>query len=152
MPEPVSPLLETEQIQLLTQIGFIAAARADAKRAEVIFGALSRVRADRAFPHIGLAVAWLNAGRAATAVAHLRSVQLPEGDDQDLLQAFLGLALQLDSRAAEAERVLRAVAARTDAAHPSEGATLARRLLGESPSTPAAHPTSLDTLAVFGQR
>jgi len=138
---PLAALLDSDDIQLLTQTGFIAAGRADVQRAERIFGALALARPQHDFPHVGMAAALLNAGRPADAAARLGSVQLPPGDAADMVQAFHGLALQLDRRPGEATRVLRAVAARAqNAATPSEGARLACKLLGEPPLQPnAAH-------------
>ena len=129
-------MLDPDDVNLLTQIGFLAAARGDAKRAEVIFGALLRVRAERAFAHVGLAMTWLNAGRAGDAVAHLRNVRLADKEDNDLVQAFLGLALQLDARASEAQRVLTSVAQTAENTHATEGALLAQRLLGQIKPAP----------------
>ena len=146
-------MLDPDDVNLLTQIGFLAAARGDAKRAEVIFGALLRVRAERAFAHVGLAMTWLNAGRAGDAVAHLRNVRLADKEDNDLVQAFLGLALQLDARASEAQRVLSGVAQTAENTHATEGALLAQRLLGQSATTPqAAHPTTGPSAFALGQR
>ena len=135
-------LLDPDDIRLLTQIGFMAAARADVQRAEVIFGALLHVRPERSFSHIGMATALLNAGRAGDAVTCLEKARLPPGEDADMVQAILGLALQLDARASEATRVLRAVAMTApepqDNSMPaSEGTLLARRLLGETPADDA---------------
>ena len=146
-------MIDPDDVNLLTQIGFLAASRGDAKRAEVIFGALLRVRAERAFPHIGLAMTWLNAGRAGDAVAHLRNVSLADKEDNDLVQAFLGLALQLDARASEAQRVLTSVAQTAENTHATEGALLAQRLLGQSATTPqTAHPTTGPSAFALGQR
>lgn len=142
MPDPQPLLLETEDVQLLTRIGFIAAGRADVKRAEVIFGALSRVRPERAFAYVGLAVACLNAGRAADAVAHLEKAQPAAGEEADMVRAFLGLSLQLDARASEATRVLRQLASTPNDTEPTEGAALAKRLLGEVTPAPATFSTS----------
>lgn len=138
---PPVATLDSDDIRLLTQTGFIAAGQADVQRAERIFGALALVRPQHDFPHVGMAAALLNANRPAEAAARLGSVQLPPGDAADMVQAFHGLALQMDRRPAEATRVLRAVAARAqNAATPSEGARLACKLLGEpSPHPPVAH-------------
>lgn len=132
MKKPV--LLETEDIRLLTQIGFIASGRADVQRAEVIFSALLHDRADRAFPYLGIATALLNAGRTGEAVMHLERAALPAGEEADMVQAFLGLSLQLDARASESLRVLRKVAQQYESAPPTPGSLLAQRLLGEQPS------------------
>jgi len=112
----------------------MASARADVKRAERIFGALLRVRPERAFGHIGMATALLNAGRPGDAAARLASARTSAGEESDLVHAFLGLALQLDGRAGEAMRVLRPVAARGDngsTTETTEGVRLAQRLLGQ---------------------
>lgn len=115
----------------------MASARADIQRAERIFGALLRVRPDRAFAPIGLATALLNAGRAGDAVARLADARPSPGEETDVVQAFLGLALQLDGRAGEAMRVLRPLATRGDnqslASPVTDGVRLARRLLGHPP-------------------
>ena len=89
-----------------------------------------------------MATALLNAGRAGDAVTCLEKARLPPGEDADMVQAILGLALQLDARASEATRVLRAVAMTApepqDNSMPaSEGTLLARRLLGETPADDA---------------
>ena len=119
--------LDSDDIHLMTQVGFIAAGRADVHHAERIFGALALARPQHDFPHVGMAAALLNAGRP--------------GDATDMVQAFHGLALQLDRRPGEATRLLRAVAARAqNIATPSEGARLACKLLGEPPHhPPVAH-------------
>ena len=104
-------LVTSEDVQLLTQVGFIAAGRADVERAEAIFGALLAVRPRRAFAHVGLACARMNAGDAGAAARALERA-LPgvaEGEDADTVQAFLGLALQLDGRLGESRRVLQEV-------------------------------------------
>ncbi|KQO20771.1 hypothetical protein ASF11_24740 [Acidovorax sp. Leaf76] len=119
----------------------MASARADVQRAERIFGALLRVRPDRAFGHIGMATALLNAGRAGDAATRLSDARTSAGEDTDLVQAFLGLALQLDGRAGEAMRVLRPVAARGDngsTADTTEGVRLAQRLLGQPAGIPGS--------------
>lgn len=143
-------MLDPDDIRLLTQIGFIAAARADVQRAEVIFGALLCVRPERSFGHIGIATALLNAGRASDAVMQLEHAQLRPGEDADMVQAFLGLALQLDARASEAMRVLRNVAklggSTAENLTLTEGALLAQRLLGETPQG-----TATTVAATLGQ-
>ena len=79
-------------------------------------------------------MALLNAGRAGDAVAYLqKQAQMPAGEEADLVNAFLGLALQQDARANEATRTLRSVAPDAKNTNPSEGALLAQRLLGERP-------------------
>lgn len=126
-------LVTSEDVQLLTQVGFIATGRADVERAEAIFGALLAVRPRRAFAHVGLACARMNAGDAGAAARALERA-LPgvaEGEDADTVQAFLGLALQLDGRLGESRRVLQEVVRRAQPAEDNDGLRLARRMLGE---------------------
>ena len=121
-------------------MGFIAAGRADVPRAERIFGALRHVRPARAFAHVGLASALLNAGRPAEAAQGLERAlpQLAPGEDGDTARAFLGLALQLDGRSSESQRMLRDLLHNAPPGTDNGGLRMARRMLGE----PAPSPSS----------
>lgn len=125
--------MDSDAIRLLTEIGFLAAGKADVDRARRIFDALALVRPDRAFPFIGSATALLNTGRAREAAMLLFKAKagLPAGNESDMVAAFLGLALQLDGRNGESVHVLRHLADAPDH-EKSEGWRLARRLLGEN--------------------
>ena len=75
-------------------------------------------------------------GDAGDAGAAARALEraLPgvaEGEDADTVQAFLGLALQLDGRLGESRRVLQEVVRRAQPAEDNDGLRLARRMLGE---------------------
>lgn len=122
---------DSSDIQLLTQVGFLAAGRGDVPRALRIFEALVVLRPDRAFGFVGMASALMNAGRAAEAVQRLQPVCLPDGPEADMLDSFKGLALQLCGRSGESTYLLRQIVRRAIPAAPSEGAQLAARLLGE---------------------
>lgn len=118
-------------------MGFIAAGRADLPRAECIFGALMRVRPQRAFAYVGLSSAWLNAGHAAQAAQVLERARphLAAGEDADTVGAFWALALQMDGRSSESQRVLQSL---LDVAAPgadNDGLRLARRMLGQPVDT-----------------
>jgi len=140
-------LPEAADVQLLTQVGFLAAARGDAPRALRIFEALALLRPERAFVYVGLAATLLNAGRAMEAVQRLQAVRLPPGPETDMLDAFKGLALQLADRSGESTYVLRQVVNRARPGRACEGALLAARLLGEdlSPS-PGPEPEPIPAL------
>ena len=98
-------ILESHDVRLLTGVGFLAAARGDVRRSEVIFGALERIRPAGAYCYVGLAMAYLNAGRGDDAVQVLqRGLSAVEPDDQGDVQAFRGLALQLAGRASASRR------------------------------------------------
>lgn len=140
-------LPEAADVQLLTQVGFLAAGRGDAPRALRIFEALALLRPERAFVYVGLAATLLNAGRAMEAVQRLQAVRLPPGPETDMLDAFKGLALQLADRSGESTYVLRQVVNRARPGRACEGALLAARLLGEdlSPS-PGPEPEPISAL------
>ena len=100
-------LLDADEIKLLTEIGFLAAARADVGRAEVIFSALQSIRPHRNFAYVGLAMTYLNADRADEAVKVLtRGAALVDDHDLHELEAIRALALQMAGRAGESQRVL----------------------------------------------
>lgn len=122
---------DASDIQLLTQVGFLAAGRGDVPRALRIFEALALLRPDRAFAFVGLTSALMNAGRASEAVQRLQSVSLPAGPEADMLDSFQSLALQLAGRPGESTYLLRQIVSRSRHAPASEGALLASRLLGE---------------------
>ena len=99
--------IDAGDIRLLTEVGFLAAARGDVKHAEIIFGALEVVRPHNNFPYVGLGVAYLNAGHADKAVQTLaRGVGLIDAQDAEELVAFHALALQLAGRTSESQRAL----------------------------------------------
>lgn len=123
MPAPLPPPLLPPDVQLLTEIGFVAAAAGLHKQSLKVFNSLGLLRPHRAFPYIGQATTFLNEGQhdaAENALRHGRRVlddkaAHEQGDDQDLallnedralLAAFHGLALQLSHRSAEAARAL----------------------------------------------
>lgn len=120
-------VLEADAARLLTEVGFVAAARGDVARADAIFGALRMLRPGQAYPLIGLAVARMNAGLAGEAVALLEQACHGGVEDRELLQAWRGFALQLDGKAGQSLRVLNE-AARGE----GPGAQLARGLLGQA--------------------
>lgn len=88
-------------------MGFLAAARGDVRNAEVIFRALERIRPAANFPYVGMAAALMNAGKPDEAVRVLdRGLKAACPQDQQELQVFRGLALQLAGRTCESQRAL----------------------------------------------
>jgi len=118
-------LLSADDARLLTEVGFLAAASGDVAHAERIFHALARLRPGRAYPQVGLAVAWMNAGRAADAVVLLEKAQANDPEERATLDAWRGFALQLAGRSSESRRVLDTLAALE-----GDAGRLARGLLG----------------------
>jgi len=151
MTEPSAPpdraLPDSQDVRLLTEIGFLAAVKGDVMRAEKIFSALLLFRPGKAFAHVGLAVALMNAGRAGDAVAHLTAATPDPGEDAEMVQTMLGLALQLDGRSHQSQQVLRKLVGPPAACNAaSDSARLARKLLGEHPEGTNATPSSFFAL------
>ena len=100
-------MLESEDIRLLTEVGFLASSNADIARAEAIFGILRELRKTSSFPYIGLAMAYLNAGKAEDAVRSLElAADVVASDVRPELDAFRGLALQMAGRLSESKKAL----------------------------------------------
>jgi len=118
-------VLEAGDARFLTEIGMLAAGRGDVTHADTIFNALRRLRPDRAYPLVGLAVARLNSGRAAEAARLLQDADLADPQERAVARAWCGLALQLAGRGAESRRALAEAAAL-----PGDGGVLARQMLG----------------------
>lgn len=120
-----SAVLAPDEVRLLTEVGFLAAAAGDVARAENIFGALGRIRPDRLFPSLGLAIAWMNAGRASDAADLLEKAACADSEEQAICAAWRGFALQLAGRSAQSRSVLQKAVEDHGAS-----ATFARGLLG----------------------
>lgn len=131
-------LPESDDVQLLTQAGFLAAGRGNVAAALRIFEALALLRPEQAFGFVGLGSALMNAGRVNEAVQRLQSVRLPPGPEADMLDSFKGVALQLAGRHSESRFLLRQLVLRARSGTPSPGARLAALLLGEALEAPAA--------------
>jgi len=105
-------LLDSAEIRLLTEVGFLAAAKADVRRAEVIFASLELLRPNGAFVYCGLAFAYLNAALYEPCVAVLdKGLQRVAPEDVSVLQSIRALALGWAGRASESERALAAAGA-----------------------------------------
>lgn len=85
--------VSTEEIRLLSSIGFMAAKSGCLVPAVRIFEALAVLRPVAAFPFIGLAVAYLAVGMAGEAVHVLRDRALKACADTTELKMWLSLAL-----------------------------------------------------------
>jgi len=144
-------ILAAEEVRLLSEIGFLAAASPVLQgESERLFRQLVELRPRRAFPYIGLATGWLNRGRpdeAASVMAEgARRQAAPWGDeptdrdryapieDPAMMQVFHGMTLLAASRIAEGQQVLGTLLESCD--HPP-AVRLAEGLLGRSPNAQA---------------
>lgn len=115
-----------EQVRTLTEVGMMAAGHGYTAEATAIFESLRVLRPQRPFAYVGLAVTSLNSGKPEEAVRVLEREGLVACPGDGEIRAFLGLALRLAQRPAEAQRVLEALLAEQPEA---DGARLARALL-----------------------
>ena len=123
------PPLCSDEIKLLTEVGFLAASRGEVAQAEGIFSGLQRLRPERGFSYIGLAVALLNNRRYDQAATLLfEALERVNSDERDEVNAFLGLALQLGGRTSESLRALQA----------ASKSHLAQMMLGQCAAAPVA--------------
>ncbi len=103
-------LVDSNEVRLLTEIGFLASARGDTRRAQRIFDALERIRPANAAVYVGLALAYLNRGDADEALRVLdRGLLSVAAADVDVfvLHAFRAIAFQFAGRSSERLRALR---------------------------------------------
>lgn len=113
-------LLSGDDMRLLTEIGMLGAGAGLPLRAstETLFRKLMVLRPSRDFAYIGLACTYLNLGRPDDAVRVLeRGLQIMDStaddtptSDRAMVQAFLGMALLMARRTAEAMALLNTLA------------------------------------------
>lgn len=155
--QAVSPqtalVLESNEIRTLTEVGFLAAGNGRLDEALDIFNALRLIRPDRAFPLVGLAVAYLNAGQATNAVTLLENVRLPQRSEQAECDTWLGFALQQSGHQHAAHKTLQTVLDSTKGAAtntsdvPSPQTTALAHALLERNAANMARPNT-DNLAI----
>lgn len=131
-PSPAPDILQSDEVKLLVQVGFLASGYADVPRAENIFHALMLFRPKKAVAYIGVATALMNAGAAGEAARRLEAIRLPNQEEEDLIRTFHGLALRLDGRQSESVKMLRtAISEHPGQESVNDGARLAKKLLGD---------------------
>lgn len=130
-------VLDSADVRLLNEIAMIGAGAGASVRSqtEQIFQGLMALRPERDFPYIGLASAHINQQRPDEAVRVLErglrimltSEKQPPPTDLAMVKAFLGLALLMSRRTAEAVALLQTLL--KDTQHPP-AVRIARGLLG----------------------
>lgn len=139
---------DRDEMRLLAEVGFLAAANAQLPAARRIFTALRLLRPDSVLPFIGLAVVSSHEGRPEEAVRLLAEDALRQIPRDEELRAFLGLSLVEAGRFAEAGKVLRELAPPPGSAEPHLrlAAGLLRNLEGARP--PSVPRPSMPRLAI----
>ena len=102
---------DTELLQLLMEIGYVAVGSGMTPAAEALFQAVRAARPNSDSPIIGLAVARLNVGDHTEALRLLGQDAAKLSPPSELARAFYGLALRKAGSRAESENVLRNVLA-----------------------------------------
>ena len=97
--------VDDEMIDLLVELGLIASGYRLTGEADTIAVGLQRERPDSTRPHLIRAMSQLNAGNAAGAVRELHEQALKIDSGDIMVKAFLALALHVEGRATERDRI-----------------------------------------------
>jgi predicted Zn-dependent protease len=98
--------LASQEIRLLAELGFIAAASGQVVTATTIFDALIRLRSKKAFPYVGKAVALLYVGSIPSAIELLSRASKVVETDQEQIWIYLALAFQCMGDVGKARKIL----------------------------------------------
>lgn len=111
---PEASMLSAEEIQLLTEIGFLGAGYGLTVPAERLFQGLQVLRPGRGFPAIGLAMCLLSKGDGEGAAKLLEQALPTAGEDGEMVKAFQGYALLTAKHTHQARTLLALAAAGAD--------------------------------------
>ncbi len=97
---------DTNLVQLLMEIGYLAAGYGFYKEANTIFKGVRAARPKSEFPFIGMAVVKMNQGKYHDAIAVLNDHALRNNPESGLAKSFLGLALKLAGDTRKSREIL----------------------------------------------
>jgi predicted Zn-dependent protease len=121
--------IDDDTVKLLAEIALMAGGYGMTSRADTIVVGLEQARPNNERPHLLRAITRLNAKDTATAERILREQALRVNPNSAMSKAFLGIALHMQGRTNERDRVLNEVIAADD---DEEAVKIARDLLGNS--------------------
>jgi tetratricopeptide (TPR) repeat protein len=98
--------LASNEIRLLAELGFMAAASGQVATATEIFESLIRLRPTKAFPYVGKAVALLYVGSFPVAIELLAAATQVVETDQEQIWIYLALAFQRSGLVGKARIIL----------------------------------------------
>ena len=98
--------LTSNEIRLLAELGFMAAASGQVAAATEIFEALIRLRSTKAFPYVGKSVALLYVGSFTAAIELLAASTQVVETDQEQIWIYLALAFQRSGMVGKARKIL----------------------------------------------
>ena len=99
-------IIDDKYRQLLGKAGFLAVNSGQLDKGEVIFNGLAETAPDKVGPVLGQALILMFKGEIEAAVAKLRNEALAIDPDDQHVQAYLGMALQMGGAEEEAKKVL----------------------------------------------
>ena len=118
--------IDQELIELLAQVGLMAGAYCMAEEAEAITAVLENARPDSERPHIIRALTLINTRDPSGAARILRDKALKLNPSSSTAKTFLGMALHMEGRSSERDRVLTEVISAND---DESAVTVARDLM-----------------------
>jgi predicted Zn-dependent protease len=98
--------LASNEIRLLSELGFMAAASGQVAAATEIFEALICLRPTKSFPYVGKAVALLYVGSFPAAIDLLLAATQVVDADQEQIWIYLALAFQRSGYVAKSRKIL----------------------------------------------
>ncbi len=114
--------------KLLGKIGFLALRTKQDKQGEIIFSALAETAPENNAPVIGLAMLDMAKGDNIQAIGRLEKQAALTKEKDDMVQAYMGMALYFDKQMNRAEKTLQEV---VDNGSDVEAIKLAQTLLNE---------------------
>ncbi len=114
--------------KLLGKIGFLALRNGMTGQGEIIFSALAATAPEKGAPVIGLAMLDIAQKKYVQAVNRLEKWAAKTQKRDDMVQAYMGMALYFDKQMNRAEKILQHV---VDNGNDAEAKKLGQTLLGE---------------------
>jgi hypothetical protein len=100
---------DVELLRLLSQVGYLACFKSDAKRSQLIMDGVSAIGREQIPIKIGVAVAGIYAGKYDEAINILRNNILVEDPNHMSAKCFLGIALTQKGQKADAKELFEEV-------------------------------------------
>jgi hypothetical protein len=119
--------IDDDVVKLLAELAFIAGGYGMAAQSDAIAAGLEALRPDSERPYLVRAITRLNQKDAVTAERILREQALKICPESVMAKAFLGVALHMQGRSSERDRILREVATAQD---DEDAVRIANDLLG----------------------
>ncbi|QTR51152.1 tetratricopeptide repeat protein [Candidatus Thiothrix anitrata] len=97
--------VSVEMLQLLSEVGYMSCFKSDTKNAKIIMDGVDAVAGDQVPTKMGVALVELYSGRYDKAIDILQNYVLVREPDHMSAQCFLGMALKMSGKDAEAKEL-----------------------------------------------